>query len=415
MSMIIFQLYTMVDGIYIANIVGDTALSAVNLSAPFINGLFSFAILFATGTSTLVSIYLGEGKKDKARSLFTLNFTFLSICGIVITILSHFFFKEIAYFLGATEVTLPYVKSYLGVLIYFSYFYIVSYSLEVLVKADGYPIISTLAIIVGAITNIVLDGVLMIIFHMGIFGAAIATGLSQVLTFSIFFIHFMKKKGPLYFSSFQFDLSVYKKIIPLGLSDFFTEISAGYIVFILNHAILKYIGNEGVTTYTVLTYIYNIILMSFTGIAQGTQPQISYYHGKKDKEKIQTLLKYAFLTTLIVSIISLIISECFTSNLIQIFISKENSNLFHNSIIAMKEYSLCYIVAGYNIVTASYFASIEKSKYSFTISSLRGFVCITLSVLFISFIGKGTGIWFSSLLSEFLCFIVSILIFKKNV
>ena len=276
-SMLVFNLYTMVDGIYVARFVGEHALSAVNISMPYVNFIFAFSILFSVGTSTVVAIFRGENNMKSANETFTRNTIFLTVCALIITLLALVFQNELALFLGASEVTLPYVHDYLGVLIWFTFFFIVSYSMEVLVKTDGFPKLATAAVSVGAVTNIVMDYVLVVHVGMGIRGAAIATGLSQVLTFTVFTIHFLGKRGTIHWCKTTMDLSVYKRIIPIGTADFITELSAGTIIFLFNHAILKHIGDNGVVTYTVITYIYNIVMMTFTGISQGMQPLVSFY------------------------------------------------------------------------------------------------------------------------------------------
>ena len=215
-----------------------------------------------------------------ANETFTRNTIFLTVCALIITLLALVFQNELALFLGASEVTLPYVHDYLGVLIWFTFFFIVSYSMEVLVKTDGFPKLATAAVTVGAVTNIVMDYVLVVQVGMGIRGAAIATGLSQVLTFTVFTIHFLGKRGTIHWCKTTLDLSVYKRIIPIGTADFITELSAGTIIFLFNHAILKHIGDNGVVTYTVITYIYNIVMMTFTGIATGQL--LSRAQGGKD-------------------------------------------------------------------------------------------------------------------------------------
>ena len=133
-SMLVFNLYTMVDGIYVARFVGEHALSAVNISMPYVNFIFAFSILFSVGTSTVVAIFRGENNMKSANETFTRNTIFLTVCALIITLLALVFQNELALFLGASEVTLPYVHDYLGVLIWFTFFFIVSYSMEVLSK-----------------------------------------------------------------------------------------------------------------------------------------------------------------------------------------------------------------------------------------------------------------------------------------
>lgn len=412
-SMLVFNLYTMVDGIYVARFVGDTALAAINISMPYINLIFAFSILFSVGTSTMVAIYKGQRDIQRANETFTKNTLFLSFCGLIITLAAHFFMDDIALFLGASDATLPYVKDYLGIIVWFSYFFIVSYSLEVLVKTDGFPKLSTAAVTVGALTNIIMDFVLVVICNMGIQGAAIATGLSQVLTFFVFFIHFLRHKGTIRWCKTKFDMHVYKRIIPIGTADCITELSAGAIIFFFNHAIMKYIGDQGIITFTVITYIYNIVMMTYTGISQGTQPLVSFYHGKKDITTCKLYLCYAKRTILVVSIFTFTLCLLIPQYIISIFISEHAVPLFQDSVYAFRMYAICYLVMGYNIVYSGYFAAQEKSRYSFTISILRGFIGIALSIWVMGLLFQSNGIWLSTTVSETLCVFVSIVFMKR--
>ena len=407
-SMLVFNLYTMVDGIYVARFVGEHALSAVNISMPYVNFIFAFSILFSVGTSTVVAIFRGENKMKSANETFTRNTIFLTVCALIITLLALVFQNELALFLGASEVTLPYVHDYLGVLIWFTFFFIVSYSMEVLVKTDGFPKLATAAVTVGAVTNIVMDYVLVVQVGMGIRGAAIATGLSQVLTFTVFTIHFLGKRGTIHWCKTTLDLSVYKRIIPIGTADFITELSAGTIIFLFNHAILKHIGDNGVVTYTVITYIYNIVMMTFTGISQGMQPLVSFYRGRKEEKTCRLFLRYALYSTFAMSLLALAICLFMTPALVSIFIDASRTELFAYTVHAFRIYSLCYLVIGYNIVCSGYFAAVEKSGYSFTISLLRGFVLIAASIWLMGELFQGEGIWYATLVCESSTLVVSI-------
>ena len=407
-SMLVFNLYTMVDGIYVARFVGEHALSAVNISMPYVNFIFAFSILFSVGTSTVVAIFRGENNMKSANETFTRNTIFLTVCALIITLLALVFQNELALFLGASEVTLPYVHDYLGVLIWFTFFFIVSYSMEVLVKTDGFPKLATAAVSVGAVTNIVMDYVLVVHVGMGIRGAAIATGLSQVLTFTVFTIHFLGKRGTIHWCKTTMDLSVYKRIIPIGTADFITELSAGTIIFLFNHAILKHIGDNGVVTYTVITYIYNIVMMTFTGISQWMQPLVSFYRGRREENTCRLFLRYALYSTFAMSMLALAICLFMTPALVSIFIDASRAELFTYTVHAFRIYSLCYLVIGYNIVCSGYFAAVEKSGYSFAISLLRGFVLIAASIWIMGELFQGEGIWYATLVCESSTLVVSI-------
>ena len=153
----VFALYTMVDGIFVARGVSEIALTAVNISMPYIMALYAVSILFAVGTSTIVAIMLGEKRVQKANEVFTQNICLLVLFSAVITILVLLNLKSVAVFLGATNVNMEYVLDYLGSIVPFSGLFILSYSFETIIKTDGYPKMATFIVTAGSLMNVILD------------------------------------------------------------------------------------------------------------------------------------------------------------------------------------------------------------------------------------------------------------------
>ncbi|MGL5692783.1 MAG: MATE family efflux transporter, partial [Peptostreptococcaceae bacterium] len=241
-AMWVFSLYSMVDGIFVSKGVGSDALAAVNISTPYINMLFALSILFATGASTVVAIRLGNSETKKANEYFTMNLVVISIISVIIMLVSLLNLDNIAVFLGATSATIEHVKDYLGTIMLFVLFYLGSYYLEVLIKSDGYPHLATVGVIISAITNIVLDYIFVLELGYGVKGAALATGIARVFSFSFFFVHFLRQRGKLKFTRFKFDFSVVKRVVSIGIPDSTTEISIAVVILIFNQSILKVIG-----------------------------------------------------------------------------------------------------------------------------------------------------------------------------
>lgn len=153
----IFSLYTMVDGLFVARGVSEVALSAVNIASPFVHFLFSVSLLFAVGTSTIVAMFLGQDKRKEANEAYSQNLAVLMIISLVITAAVFLNLDSVAAFLGATELTLDYVKYYIISILPFSWCFIFSYSFEVLVKTDGYPKFAAICVALAAVTNCLLD------------------------------------------------------------------------------------------------------------------------------------------------------------------------------------------------------------------------------------------------------------------
>lgn len=408
-SMLVFNLYTMVDGIFIANYAGETALAAVNLAMPFINFMFAFSLLFAIGASTLISIHRGAGRTEKADQLFSMNTAVLSVLAFLISVLCVLFSRPLALFLGAGPDTLDYVVQYLKIIGGFGFFFIVSYSFEVLIKADGFPKLSTFGVLLGAVTNIVLDALFVFGFHWGLAGAAWATGISQLLTFTVFLCHFLyQKKTHFHFTRFRLDLSQYRRILPIGIADCITELSAGIIVFAFNHQILKYIGTSGVVSYTVITYVYNLVLMAMVGIAQGTQPLVSYSLGQKDIKTIRTIYRYGLTAAALLSVISLAVCYGLSAPIVSVFIRPQETELFQATIQAFRTYSLCFLVMGYNVLTSGFFVALAQPRSALAISVSRGIVVILACLYTLTGLFQAAGIWITPLVSESLCLLLSL-------
>jgi len=298
----VFTLYTMIDGIFVANGVSDTALAAVNISAPFVNILFSIAIIFAVGNSTVVAIRLGEGKKQEANKAFSQNLAFLIILSLVITTLVLFNLKNIATLLGATDSTLQYVCDYIGTIAPFSACFILSYSFEMLIKTDGHPKKAMIIVTIGAVLNCVLDYLMIMVWGWGVKGAAFATALSQLCVCVLYLIHFLGKSATLSLTKFTWTPNLFVREIQNGASSGLIEFSSGFSIFLFNQMILHYLSEDALKSFAIIGYMSALIIMSMQGIAQGTQPLISYYYGKGNHGRCKKLLHYGLVSAGVFSI-----------------------------------------------------------------------------------------------------------------
>ncbi|MCC5910547.1 MAG: MATE family efflux transporter [Clostridiaceae bacterium] len=409
-----FAIYTMVDGIFVGKGVGPLALAAVNISMPFINSVFAVALLVAIGCSTLITFYFGQHQEEKSNEIFTLNVIIISVLGITGSIFSLLFLENIAIFLGATQETLLYVKDYLRIIIIFSTFFMIAYSLEVLVKADGHPMYSIIFVTLAAIINIVLDYIFVIRLNYGIQGAAWATGFSQLISCIAFLLHFIVGKSNLKFTKPKLDFDLIKSIFTIGVPASLTELSGGFSTFIFNFVIIKFIGPYGLAAFGIIMYLNNIALMTMIGINQGMQPLISFYHGKKDYENIKRLLNLGLKTALIFGLLFFISSQIFTEQLASLFISPMEKEVFKIALTALRTFSFGFLISGVNIVFSGYFTAIKETKKATIISSLRGYIFISIVLFTLPTIWQDFGIWIAPLFYEILTLSVSLTIYFKT-
>ena len=414
-AMWIFSLYTMIDGIFVSRGVGETALAAVNIAMPFVNFIFAISMLFSTGASTIISIYIGKNNIKKANEIFSFNLFCMLTISLLITLLCLLNIDRISLFLGATENTFDLVKDYLKIIISFNGFFIISYCLEVLTKADGYPYLAIVGMIISALTNIILDFLFVIILDSGIKGAAYATIISQGVSFIFFLSHFMSKKSKLTLTKFEFKVKYLKRILSIGFPDAITELTSGIVILLFNQTILRYIGESGIVTYSIICYVGTLVIMTMIAITQGMQPLCSYYYGKEEFKTIKKLIKMGLKAVSISSIAIFIICIVFAKEIVYIFIKDSSSPLFTYSISAFRLFSSSFLVLGFNVLVSGYFASIEEAFKATIISISRGLIFISLALFSLSFYFGDTGIWIATLISELICLLLSsYLLLKRN-
>lgn len=402
-SLMVFSLYSIVDGLFVARGVGEYAMSAVNLAAPFLNMLFSIAVIFAVGSSTIISIYLGQGKGAAANSLFTQNVTLLTVVGLTITALTLLFTAPFARLLGAQGIVFPFVLEYLHGLAPFAVCFIISYNMEILVKTDGAPRLAICTVITGCLTNCVLDYLAIFVFDLGVWGAAVATGISQLVTCVIYLHHFIRGKTTFHFVRFQWNWKLYRRLIPIGIADGATELCNGLMILLFNHIILLCVGQEGLVSYTIIAYTNTLVINMMLGISQGSQPLISFHFGGQDTAGYRKLLRYGFTTVAVVTAVVFVGIWCFAPELVQIFLGRANPALNEASIHALRRYSLCYLVMGVNIFMGGFLTAVEQPRSAICISIGRGLVFQAGALLALAFTLGGDTIWFAPLVSELIC------------
>lgn len=440
-AMWVYTIYTMADGIFVARGVGEQALAAVNLCMPMINGAFSMGILFAVGASTRASICKGRGDTQESNRVFTIGAVTVAAIGLLTALTATLLLPQFARLLGADAETLPYVKGYLGIIVLFLPFYMTSYYLEVLVKADGFPKLAIKTSIAGALTNIVLDAIFVLVFHWGIEGAAMATGLSQAMTFSIYLRHFLARTplrkaavsaangtaanatlstpaaaNPGFtFVRVRWQPQAVLRFAKLGLADCVTELSIGLCIFVFNRTLLAVSGSEGVVIYTVISYFGQLVLMTMMGINQGSQPLISYYYGKGKSEFCSYIFRLALCCAGVCAIVAFVIGFFCPAPIVNIYIDHgTNPELYARGIRAFRLYAPAFLPLGIVIPMMGYFTSLELPKQAMSISLGRGMLFAICALLLLAFLFGEPGIWISAVVSETCTLILALLLYRHD-
>ena len=403
-----FSLYTMVDGVFVARGVGETAMAAVNLSAPFTSLVFTVGVLLATGTSTVISVALGRGELERARNDFNQNLAVTAAVSLLLTALVLLNLERAALILGATPDTLEYVKEYVGTIAVFAVFFTVSYNLEVQVKANGAPQISTVGVLSCGLMNVALDALFVLVFRWGVWGAALATGLAQVTSAVVFFVYFHTHRERLRLEPFRLDLGAYRRILPLGLSEGLNELSNGLVIFLFNRTILRVIGEQALPTYTIISYVSTLVLMTMTGTAQGMQPLVSWSLGAGRRRDCWRLMRYGAVTAALFALLSFALGELGAPLIVSAFLERD-SDIFSYSVSALRAYACSFLVLGCNIIFAGASTAMERPGPAFLISVSRSLVLPAASLLILPALFGDWGIWTAPLVSELACLVLTAL------
>lgn len=301
-AQIINLLYNLVDRMYIGHIanVGKLALTGVGVCLPLIMIISAFAALVSMGGAPRASIFLGKGEKDTAEKTLGNSFTLLVIISITLTIIFLFFAEDLLLLFGASENTITYATSYMRIYSLGTIFVQLTLGLNAFISAQGFAKTSMLTVLIGAITNIILDPIFIFGFNMGVAGAALATIISQSLSMIWILFFLTGKKTTLKIRKKHLRLSkeIILPSIALGLAPFIMQATESLIAVCFNSSLLKYGGDIAVGAMTILTSVMQFSMLPLTGLTQGGQPIISYNFGAKNADRVKKAFKLLLISCL---------------------------------------------------------------------------------------------------------------------
>ncbi|MDE5976881.1 MAG: polysaccharide biosynthesis C-terminal domain-containing protein, partial [Turicibacter sp.] len=358
------------------------------------------ATMFAIGGGALISKSFGSGNILEANLIFRQVFKFLLILSFIISLICFLFTGPIVKGLGATADLYESAKIYLRFYSIFCIPNIIGIALNSFIRNDENPKLAMIATIAGAITNIGLDYLFIFPLKLGLFGAALATGLGQLVTVSILLLHFIFRKGKLRFGNVKLDSTMIKKFSVIGFPSFFAEAAFSIIIYLTNIALIFTVGEVGITTYSIINYLTTPIYMLLLGLAFGAQPLISYHFGAKEVEPMLTYYRLTNRANYLLNLLFIGICFFFGQQLISIFTSDEQ--IIEMSYIGLNLANAAFIIIGVNLNTTIYYQAIEITKYSNLICACRSVIFLPVVLFILTKLFGLPGIWLSLLVSELL-------------
>ncbi len=412
--MIFTSIYGVVDGIFVSNCVGPNAFAAVNLIMPAIMILGTLGFMMGTGGSALVSKTIGEGDKKKANRYFSMLIYLLAIVGFILTVVGIALVEPMAKLLRADDSMLQDCVTYGRTLLLFLVPFCLQNAFQSFLIVAEKPTFGLIISIVSGVSNMILDFLLIYVFKMGVFGAALATGISQIIGVIIPIIYFATKKNHiLQFTKTKFELKPIIKSCINGSSEMLTNLSMSLVNMLFNAQLMKYAGADGVVAFGIIMYVGFIFSGTYIGYSVGTAPIIGYHYGAQNKDELKSLLKKSFILIGVTSVVMTGLAEILSKLLASIFVSYDEG-LLNITTNAIRLFSISYLISGFNIFSSSFFTALNNGFVSAAISFMRTLVFQVAMIFLLPAIWGINGIWLAVAVAETLSLFVCIIFLIKN-
>ncbi len=415
--MAFMSLYTMVDGMFISRLINTTALSATNIVYPIVNVVIAVGIMLATGASAVVASQMGEEKEEEARQNFSFIVVVGIIVGILITVSGIIFLNPLLRFLGADEAVWQYCYDYGFTMLLFTPCSILQMLFQYFFVTAGRPSLGLIVIVLGGVANVVLDYIFMGPLDMGVFGAALATGIGYSIPAGFGLWYFFKhRNGSLYFVKPKLRGRVLLKSCTNGSSEMVTNLSIAVITLMFNLIMMRLVGEDGVAAITIVLYAEFLLISIFLGYSSGIAPIISYQYGSGDSEGLRQVFRVSIIFLLISSFGMFVAAILLRDMVVGIF-APESSPVRELASYGFFLYSFAYIFKGINIFASAFFTALNNGLVSAILSFLRTFLFIAVALIFLPRVWGLEGVWLAVPLAEFLAiaFSVGLLFFMRKV
>ena len=405
--MIFTSIYGVVDGLFISNFTGSTAFASINLVMPFVMVLGGVGFMVGTGGTALVAKTLGEGKRELANRYFTMMVYFTLILGVSLGALGVIFIRPVSYLLGATEDMIDYCVTYGSIVIGFTPAFMLQNLFQNFLVVAEKPKLGLVATVAAGVTNMVLDALFVAVFQWGIVGAAMATGLSQIVGGMVPLLYFLRPNDSL--------LRLVKtglegrpliKATANGSSELMSNISTSLVSVVYNLQLMRFFGKNGVSAYGVIMYVQFIFIAIYIGYIIGAAPIVGYNYGAENRSELQNVFKKSVTLMSVCGVALTLLAFALATPLARIFVGYD-AELCDLTARAFALFAPAFLLSGINIFSSGFFTALNNGLVSAIISFLRTLVFQLLAVLILPELVGNDSIWWSVAVSEVAAFIIS--------
>lgn len=412
--MIFTSIYGVVDGLFVSNIVGSEAFAGVNLIIPALMMLGSVGFMVGTGGSALVSKTIGEGNEKLANRYFSMLIYFLLIVGIVLSILGNVFIRQISELLGAKGEMVDICSTYGRTLLCSLPFFMLQNCFQSFLVVAEKPAMGLCVSVIAGLSNMVLDFLFIYVFRLGVFGAALATAISEFVGAAIPLIFFIRKNNsPLKLIKTKLELKPILRTCSNGSSEMVTNISMSLVNMLYNLQLVKFAGYDGVVAYGIIMYVGFIFSGTYLGYCVGVAPIVGYHYGAANTAELKNLFKKSLFLLSSAAVVLTACAELLSSVLAGIFVGY-NQDLHDMTTNAIQLFALSYIISGINIFASAFFTALNNGLVSAVISFMRTLVFQIAFIFILPELLGLNGIWLAVVGAEICSLIISVSFFVAN-
>ncbi len=409
---VFMSFYTMVDGLFVSNLISTNALSAINLTAPIIQLVTAISTMLATGGSAVIMKKMGEHKSEEAKEDFTFLILVNVIVGIFMCTIGYLVMDHIFAGMNLSADVEGYCVEYLSRYLIFTVPILLMNNFTLYMIASEKATLSLICSVTGGVLNMVLDYVFIAVFHMGISGAAIATGLGYSVTAVVGLFVFSRKKNLLHFKKPVFRLKVLIHASTNGCSEMATALVTGIITMMFNWTMLHYVGEDGVAAVTIIMYVLMFASSLYTGYSYGVAPMLSYYYGEQNDAKLKKLVALSLKVIAVISAVTIAASFLLTKPLVSVFAHPDNP-VYDLAVTGNRICTVALLFIGLNIFASGMFTALSNGVVSAVLAFSRSFVFMLITMIVLPIFIGVTGIWLATPAAELMALALSAFMFLK--
>ena len=406
-GMLVNSLYNIVDTIFIGKGVGTLAIAAIGIVFPIQMIIMALAQLIGLGSASIISRNLGKKEYERAGLVAGNSFIAITVLGIIISVVVFMFMNPILRLFGATENILPYARDYLFIVAFGFVFFPFLVSTNNLIRAEGDAKNSMIILLLATVSNIILDPIFIFVFKLGIKGAAYATIIAQFIGFTYAILYYLRKKSsiPIKIHHFRLKFSVIKEMISLGFASFIRQVSASFLIVLVNNSLRVYGGDVAIAAYSVVNRIVMFVTMPLFGIVAGVQPMIGYNFGAMRMSRVKKSLKVSVLSTVVIGLFFSILFLVFPTPIISLF--SNDPELISSGAFPLRMIILLFSMIGFQFIGAGFFQSIGKARPSIILSLTRQVLYLLPLILLLPLLWGVNGIWIAFPIADLLAIITT--------